>query len=307
MFRATGAGKFEAHTEYVQAGVLKAWLYNFDFDDFADHKFRDVKQEHQIFLKEEVVPLLANKKGNIWMQGSASQIGQDSWNMILSQTRVGRVASFLSTLGIDGEQMQLDAIGEQNAKTHALDDEHDRGVLLWVYPRFEYEPPPPRKVPTKPLVTRHFKISMITGLNAAQAFQVAKILKVKFGAGLAIDGHVFLIWDTHNHIACYYVYIGIGLGVGVSALPSVSFTTHGDWTSFTTEKPMSCWQFGRWARFTSAGAGSQSVNWITFETPKGIDNVESLPIQTGTTYGAGATSTVGDLIRVSRPYPYSGP
>jgi hypothetical protein len=309
MFKATGTGKIEAHREFVQAGVLRALLYNFDFDDYAsaDKKFRDLKPEHQKFLKEEVVPLLSNGKANIWMQGSASQIGADSWNMVLSQIRVGRVVNFLSIQGIDVEHMQQDAIGEENAKSHSLDDERDRGVLLWVYPRFEYEPPPPRKVPKKPLVTRHFKISMVTGLNVAQALRIAKLFKVKIGAGLAIDGLVFLIWDPHNQIACYYVYIGIGLGFGFSALPSVAVTTHGPWTDFTTEKPMSCWQFGRWARFTSGGGGSHTVNWITFETPRGINNVESLPIATGTTYGVGATSTIGDLIRASDPYRFSGP
>lgn len=307
MFRATGPGKIEAHTDLIQAGVLKALLYNFDFDDFADLKYRDLKIEHQRYLTEHVVPLIENKKGNIWMQGSASQIGTDAWNMTLSQNRVVRVATFLGTQGIVAEQMQLDAIGEEQAKHHSQDDERDRSVMLWVYPRFEYEPPPPRKVPPKPLTTRHFKIAMVTGLSVSQALKISKLFKVKIGAGIVIDGLVLLIWDTQNNIACLYVYIGIGLGVGFASLPNTSATTHGPWTSFTTEKPMSCWQFGRWARFTTAGALNKSINYITMETPRGINNVESLPISTGTTLGAAMSSSIGDIIRADQPYKFSGP
>ena len=307
MFRATGPGKIESHAELLEAGVLKAFLYNFDFDDFADRKFRGLKLEHQNFLKEKVVPLLENKKGNIWMQGSASQIGSDSWNMELSRYRVITVANFLGSLDIFADQIQTDAIGEEHAKLHAQDDERDRSVMLWVYPRFHFDPPPPRKLPPKPLVSKHFKIAMVTGLSISHALQIAKLFKVKIGAGIGIDGIVFLIWDTNNNIACFYVYIGLGLSVGLSALPKVSVTTHGPWTSFTTEKPMHCWQFGRWARFTSAGAGSHTVNWITMETPKGIDNVESLAIETGTTWGAAASTTIGDIIRATQPMRFSGP
>jgi hypothetical protein len=307
MFRATGPGKIDAVTDLVPAGVLRALLYNFDFDDFADHKYHDLKIEHRKFLSDQVLPLLENGKGNIWMQGSASKIGADAWNMTLSQTRVGRVANFLSTQGITVEQMQLDAIGEENAKNHIDDDERDRSVQLWVYPRFNYEPPPPRKVPRKPLTTRNFKIAMVSGLSVSQAVNVGKLFKVKIGGGLAFDGLIFLIWDTDNNIACLYVYIGIGIGAGLSFTPKVSVTTHGPWTSFTTEKPMSCWQFGRWARFTTAGAASHSVSWITMETPRGIDNVDSLSIDTGTTLGAGMSSTIGDIIRADQPYKFSGP
>ena len=307
MFRATGVGKIEAHRQFVQAGVLKALLYNFDFDDFSDLKYRELKAAHQNFLDVEVVPLLIDSNANIWMQGSASQIGADSWNMELSQTRVGRVAKFLMTKGISGDQMQLDAIGEQEAKGHILDDELDRSVKLWVYPRFEFHTKPPRKVPQKPQVTQNFQISMVTGLSASQAFQILKLFKVKIGAGIAIEGDVFLIWDYENNIACYYVYVGLGLGFGLNVLPPVSVTTHGPWTKFKTEKPMHVSQFGRWARFTTGGGGNHTVNWITFETPRGIDNIQSLPISTGTTYGAGASTTVGDLIKASHPFHFTGP
>ena len=308
MFRATGFGKIESHADFVTAGVLKAELYNFDFDDFEGFKFRGLKTEHQNYLKDQVVPLLKNAKGNIWMQGTASRIGTTSWNMELSRNRVLTVANFLGLHGIDAEQMQTDAIGNEQAH-RALDDERDRGVLIWVYPRFQFDPPPPRHVPAKTYLSRHFKISMVTGLSISHTLQIARLLKLKIGAGLAFDGIIFMIWDTNNNVACLYVYIGIGLGVGLAykAMPNVAATTHGPWTSFVTEKQMHCWQFGRWARFTSAGVANQSVSWITMETPKGIDNVDSLSINTGTTLGAGMSSTVGDIIRATQPMKFFGP
>ena len=245
-------------------------------------------------------------KGQIWMQGSASRIGAAPWNMQLSENRVARVANFLMTQGVDDSQMQLNAVGEELAATHAEDDQRDRSVLLWVHPVPEDTPPPPPKAP-KPLTTRNFKISMVSGLSVTQAINVGKLFKVKIGGGVDFDGLIFLIWDTDNKIACLYVYLGIGLGAGLSFTPKVSATIHGPWTRFTTEKPMSCWQFGRWARFMTAGVGSHSVNWITMETPPGINNVESLSIATGTTLGAGMGSTIGDIIRADKPYRFSGP
>jgi hypothetical protein len=308
MFRATGPGKVEVFADWSGVGVLKALLYNFDFDDFAGMKYRELKAEHKTFLADKVVPLLENDRGFIWMQGSASRIGGNSWNMTLSQYRSSRVVDFLGRHGISGDQMQPDAVGEELAAAHALDDERDRGVTIWVVPKLKFDPPPPRKVPRRPLTTRHFRIAMVTALSASQAVNVGKLFKLpKIAGGVALDGIFFTIWDTKNNIACLYVYIGIGLGVGFKILPQASFTTHGPWNDFTTEKPISCWQFGRWARFTTAGAGSKSVNWITMETPKGVDNVESLAIDTGTTYGAGMSSSIGDLIRVGQPERFHGP
>jgi hypothetical protein len=308
MFRATGPGKVEVNADFSGVGVLGALLYNFDFDDFADLKYRDLKAEHASFLADHVVPLLEDDRGNIWMQGSASRIGSNAWNMELSQTRVGRVANFLSARGIDSAQMQLDAVGEELATNHAEDDPRDRSVRLWVLPKLKFDPPPPRKVPLRPLATRHFKIAMVTGLSVSQAVNVGKIFRgVKLGGGAALDGIFFMVWDTRNNISCLYLYIGIGLGAGLTFTPKVSATTHGPWNDFSTEKPISCWQFGRWARFTSAGIGNKSVNWITLETPKGVDNVDHLAIDTGTTLGAGASFTIGDFIRVSQPSRFTGP
>jgi hypothetical protein len=320
MFRLTGPGQVQVDVRWSGAGVLKALLYNFDFDDFADRKFRPLKPEHNKFLNDEVVPLLENDRGNIWMQGSASRIGTNFWNMTLSQTRVGRVQAYLADQEIGFDQMEVDAVGEEvaNKLKHTEDDPHDRSVTIWVLPKLKFDPPPPKRVPPKPKVTRAFKIAMVTDLSASYLVNLEKKLAAlgrsglgkalsKGKGGVALDFGVFIVWDTTNNLSCLYVYIGIGLAAGLTFTPSGSATTHGPWNKFTTEKPIGCWQFGRWSRFTTAGVAKWSVNWITIETPKGVDNVESLRIDTGTTLGLGASTTVGDFIRVDGPSVFAGP
>ena len=118
MFRDTGVGQVEVDLDFSAVGVMKALLYNFDFDDFAGYKYRPLKPAHTTFLTEKVVPLLANDTGQIWMTGSASRIGTAGWNMTLSQNRVITVAKTLSEQGIDAGQMQTNAIGN----TQSLSD-----------------------------------------------------------------------------------------------------------------------------------------------------------------------------------------
>jgi hypothetical protein len=320
MFRATGPAKVEVDVDWSSVGAVKALLYNFDFDDFADRKFRPLKPEHVAFLADRVVPLLENNKGNIWLQGSASRVGTNDWNMVLSQTRVGLVAAYLADHGVNWDQIQVDAVGEElaNKLKHSEDDPRDRSVTIWVLPKFELHIPPPKRVPPKPKISKHFNIAMVTDLSVSKLLNLEKKLAQlsrsgggkalsKLKGGFAIDFGVFVVWDTKNNLACFYIYFGLGLAAGLTFTPSGSGTTHGPWNAFTTEKPIGCWQFGRWSRFTTAGVAKWSLNWITMETPRGVDNVSSLRINTGTTLGLGASTTIGDFIRVIGPEPFSGP
>ena len=50
MFRATGPGQYDVLFDASTANILEALLYNFDFDDFADLKYRDLKVEHASFF-----------------------------------------------------------------------------------------------------------------------------------------------------------------------------------------------------------------------------------------------------------------
>lgn len=305
MFRATGPGKFEVDAKYSSPGILKALLYNFDFDDM---KKTTLKQEHSQFVTDRVLPLLAGDKGRIWMQGSASRIGADAYNMTLSKVRVRRVADFLKDGGIAETQMQLDAVGEELAAKHGPDDERDRGVALLILPKAKNDPPPPPRPPTKPPTTQKFKVAMITGLSGAKATKFAKYLKGKVGAGVAADVLFFQIWDIENNFSALYVYVGGGIGVGLTVLPNVSATTHGDWNDFRTSASITCGQFDGFTRFTTVGVASLSRNFLNLVgTPPGVDDVYIDDFKTGTTIGLGASSTVGDLILLEGPDPFSGP
>src|SRR5262245_46101740 len=110
MFRATGPGKFEVGFE-SRVGILEALLYNFDFDDFYGRQYRPLKVEHTKFLDDKVLPLLENDRGAIWLQGSASRIGTNAWNMETSMVRVGRVQAYLYDHGVSADQVQPDAVG----------------------------------------------------------------------------------------------------------------------------------------------------------------------------------------------------
>ena len=77
------------------------------------------------------------------MQGSASKSGADIHNMELSKRRVNNIASVLRAQGTLDCQMQLDAVGEEQAQAHAKEDELDRAVALVVIPVARDSPPPP--------------------------------------------------------------------------------------------------------------------------------------------------------------------
>jgi hypothetical protein len=310
MFRTTGPGKVEVDRRYSSPGITKALLYNFDFDDMHSSL---LKPDHRHFLAEWVLPPLAKNRGHIWMQGSASRIGAAGYNKTLSHARVSRVAAFLEGKGVAPQQMQLNAVGAELAAGHALDDERDRGVVVVVLPRAKVDPPPPPPVPPRPKVSQQFQLTLLAGVSAGKFLRVAKFLrfakflKGKIGAGVAGDVLFFQIWDTTNNLACIYAYVGVGLGVGFTFLPSQSATAHGPWNPFSTSSEISSAQFSGPARFTTAGIGSKSVNYFhLLGTPRGVRGVYMM-INTGTTFGAGMSGTVGDFILLAGPDRFIGP
>jgi hypothetical protein len=125
----------------------------------------------------------------------------------------------------------------------------------------------------------------------------------RLGAGPAAEGMLFEIQDLANGLSAFYGYSGMGMGAGLDLTPWLSGTDAGPWNGFATSAPMSVGDFGGPARFTSAGGGNYTSNWINIiGTPEGVDSVY-LQINTGTTYGLGATTTAGVLQRVAGPMP----
>lgn len=299
--RATGPGLVEIDPRYGGGGMLKALLYNFDFDDMG---VTALKMEHAEFLRNRAVPLLAANRGKIWLEGTASRIGADDYNLRLSRTRVQRVADFLASAGIARSQLQPDAVGESHANPKLLDDQRDRAVAFVVLPRAHNDPPPELKIPPPPATTRHFRLRLV-GEVTISGVPKFRPPSEKLGRGAATDAMVFEIEDTEHHLSAFYGYSGLGLGVGFSAA-WLSGTDCGPWNPFTTSAAMNVGDFGGLTRFTSAGAGNYTVNYLNMMgTPKGVDGVY-MRINTGTTYGAGITTTLGPLQRIKGPMRSSG-
>jgi hypothetical protein len=274
----TGPGKINIDATYSSPGMLKALLYNFDVDGVI------AKPEHQTFVESKVAPLLADDHGHIWMQGSASRSGGASHNMDLSDKRVHVIASILRSKGILDRQMQLNAIGAQEAGRHRIEEDTDRAVALVVIPVHKESPPPPQVVPAPPPVSTQFKIRLLGAVaGSAGVFQV--------------ENCFFQIADRKNNLTSFYVYSSMGVAKGLPGL-KLSATMKGPWNDFVTNSAIRVSQFGGATRFTSAGIGPWTSNHINMMgLPKGVSTVPAvLSISTGFTIGLGASTSVGDLI-----------
>ena len=297
-YRRTGPGRFEIDPQYSGAGILKASLYNFDFDDM---NVADLKLEHADFLRTRAIPLLAGNRGRIWLEGHASKIGTNDYNLRLSRRRVQRLVDFLTSNGVAGSQIQPDAVGEERSISRVEDDEHDRSVAFVILPRGHQDPPPQRVIPAPPAVTSRFRLRLLgdVTLTGVPRFRPPR---GRLGGGPAVDAMVFEIQDIEHHLSAFYGYSGIGIGAGFNAA-WLSATDAGPWNEFTTSAPMNVGDFGGFTRFTTAGAGNYTVNWLNMTgTPPGVDSVYIM-INTGTTYGGGATTTMGPLQRIAGPMP----
>jgi OmpA family len=294
--RATGPGLIEIDPRYSGAGMLKALLYNFDFDDI---RVTALKKEHTDFLRDRAVPLLSENRGGIWLEGTASQVGTNDYNLQLSRQRVQRVVAYLASAGISGKQMQPDAAGEEHANPKLRDDQRDRAVSLVILPRAHRDPPPQRKTPPPPAVTTKFQVRLV-GEITLTGIPRLRLPRGRVGAGPAADAMIFQIEDLEHGLSAFYGYSGMGIGAGFN-LAWLSGTDRGRWNAFTTSAPMNVGDFGGLTRFTSVGGGNYTKNWVhMMGTPKGVDSVYIM-IDTGTTYGGGATSTLGPLQRLAGP------
>jgi hypothetical protein len=296
VYRATGKGKVEIYHD--SPDIVIARLYNFDFDDFHGFKYRPLKKEHKEFLSKKIIPLTKDD-GVVWMEGSASKIGEDPWNMTLSRVRVGAVLDFLLSQGVQLEQMQTQAVGEEKAQEHALDDEKDRAVVIYVRPNYKphVPEPPPKKVPKASLA---FKIAIVAEPTPAQQKAIDQFKRGKWLYDKAAnDQFAILIWDQEKGDAALYYYMGMGLVRSKGFDYPKLVNGHGPWSNFNTEKKMNSAQFGRFCRFTSGHIGPVNFTWIYLTTPRSINNVYTQIDSGASNYSASGQISIGDLYRVA--------
>jgi hypothetical protein len=269
-------------------GGIRAVMSNFDIDG------ADVKPEHQTFLRTRVIPIMVGPAARCWLQGSASRSGPDAHNQALSERRANAVQAFLVANGVQASRINASAVGESQANPARLENAPDRAVAVLAAPLYRPPPPPPpRPVPTAPPTNTAFKLKVHAEIQAGEG---------------GIGEQIYIqIWDVRNSLTTFYVYTGGG--IGASPLP-VGGTLAGPWNDFTTTGPLGVAEFGGPARFTSAGAGPWTLNYLNMMgMPRGTATVPNpLDLSTGFTMGIGGSSTVGGMVPVDpTPWPFSGP
>ena len=98
--------------------------------------------------------------------------------------------------------MQLDAVGEEQAQAHEMEDETDRAVALVVIPVAKESPRPPQKIPPPPPVSTEFKIRLLGNLTAS-------------AGPVQVEDSFFQIADTTNSLTSFYIYSAGGVGKGL--------------------------------------------------------------------------------------------
>lgn len=134
MSKPTGIGKIQELSRKGKNGIRrKALLFNFDIDG------DQIKDEHKLWLDQNIVPLLNNVGLVINLRGLASRSGSAAHNKALSDRRVGSVKQFLTAKGGNPGQFQMEAVGESDAEiagqTDGTEDETFRGVVVTVASR----------------------------------------------------------------------------------------------------------------------------------------------------------------------------
>jgi hypothetical protein len=127
------------------------------------------------------------------------------------------------------------------------------------------------------------------------------------GEVVALDQIYIQIWDVSHGLTCFYQYTGGGFGASV--LP-VGGTLAGPWNDFRATGPVNVAEFGGPARFTTAGAGPWTLNYLNIMgMPRGTaTSPNPLSLNTGFTMGLGAASTIGGMALADpNPWPFSGP
>jgi hypothetical protein len=280
---------------------MNAHLWDFDVDGTT------LKESHLAWLDDAIDRVNANDRSLIWnisATGSASltgmQIENNKHNFDLSFARAQAVENYLKA-GLKVPGLVFDppfSAGTMLAgwARHKIGVENDEDRNAFVMITTDDTPPPPPRKPTSIPLSRIWAIkyvwgdalSMVVGLDAAK-YDVA---------------------DLTNHLHVTYEYSGDLIAGSVYDFP-FSITGSGSWYSFSTSEAIHISDFDGPARFTTAGAGPLSKNYLRL-TPKGgpMTIPNPLDIPTGTTYGVpGASVTIpktGWFRLKSDPASYSG-
>jgi hypothetical protein len=143
--------------------------------------------------------------------------------------------------------------------------------------------------------------------SRSSSFSVRLLGAVGVGAGIGGEVLFFQFWDMTNNLTAFYIYAGGGLSASAKVMPKGTGTGSGIWNPFKTVAPVSVGSFASAARFTSAGCGPWTANYLNVIADEGSGKALYLSLSTGVTWGAGASTTVGRLTWYPPEImPYSG-
>jgi len=305
--------------------VAHTLLFNYNIDG------NNIKDEHQKFLDEQLIPFLKANKVNIRLHGTASRSGDPEYNKKLSMERVLKIKKYLISQGLTEAQVpgtQMDWVGAAEANPGNIEDGRDRAVRITIEnglkPRpivvKEPEPPDPPiiiapiilpDISTTPTPssnldpeTTEFKIRYVSGEDVT-LLGIGTKGTVNAGLGLGASHHTFQIMDPRTGRIKTFELIGpnIGDGVGIKNVPgSVTLPADNPWADLKLAVPMKLGDFsGKPAAFNSVGEGSLSSNRIEFIMPgpggtHGMAPNAGANVETGFTLGMGMTIVQGAFI-----------
>lgn len=126
-------------------------------------------------------------------------------------------------------------------------------------------------------------------------FKIKMHMNLNISLGYAAEYSIFQILDEKSGLCSFYSYWAQGAAGGVIPGQWLSATKAGPWNDFSVTREMGANQFDGPARFSTAGAGNNTVNVINFMSlPSGATTIPNpLNISTGFTIGIGAGTTLG--------------
>ena len=131
MAKQTGPGKTQdlPRTNNGRTRVRsRGLLYNFDIEGEA------LKPAHQLWLDQNIVPLIPNLFVTFGLRGLASRSGNASYNEQLSVKRAASVRNYLLSKGASAGRFNSSAAGEDDAaaagQADGTEDEKFRGVVV---------------------------------------------------------------------------------------------------------------------------------------------------------------------------------
>ena len=258
-------------------------------------------------LRHLVDQQLASRGHVVEIIGYTDAVDDERVNVPLRQARADAVRDFLLRNGVPASRIGP-AIGARPG-TYRGDNTSDSGravnrgaelVLSQDYVPPPPPPPPPQRQDPPPPGHRNFRLRMLFAGAGA-------------GDVLAVDHIYFEICDPVYQESALYNYTGAGIGAGIRiprrvplprgvprSLPGGA-SLAGPWNDFRTREDNYVGGFGGATRFTTAGGGPWSLNYLTMCGSHPVDCLtepKTLSISTGFTLGVGMSTTGGVMVRM---------